>query len=106
MQPSCTRQTLQPGRPATDLRDVWTRMTALMALLPTGGGLRDEDWARRHRVRTALAAATIVLLTAYGVFADGLNSTWLLTVFLILPCVIAAARLPGRRLPSASVAVG
>jgi diguanylate cyclase (GGDEF)-like protein/PAS domain S-box-containing protein len=81
-------------------------MIRLMAMLPSGGGLRDEDWARRHRLLTAILAATIVPLTAFGVFADGLNGTWLTPVFLILPCVIAASRLPGRRLPSTFVALG
>jgi EAL domain-containing protein (putative c-di-GMP-specific phosphodiesterase class I) len=90
----------------TDLPLVWTRMTALSALLPTGGGLRDEDWARRHRLLNAILGATIVALTVFGAFADGLSSAWLITVFLVLPCVVAASKLPGRRLPSTFVALG
>ena len=34
--------------------------------LPTGGGLRDEDWARRHRLLTLLLASIVPALTVFG----------------------------------------
>ncbi len=74
--------------------------------LPTGGGLRDEDWARRHRLLTLLLGSSVLALTAFGVARRGLDVDWLLTVLLILPCVVGAVLLPARRLPSISVAVG
>ncbi|MGX6600544.1 putative bifunctional diguanylate cyclase/phosphodiesterase [Micromonosporaceae bacterium Da 78-11] len=74
--------------------------------LPTGGGLRDEDWAGRHRLLTLLLAACVAGLTGFGVFQGGLTSSWLITVLLILPCVLAAVLLPPRRLPSVFVALG
>ncbi|RSM41557.1 GGDEF domain-containing protein [Actinoplanes sp. ATCC 53533] len=74
--------------------------------LPTGGGVRDEDWARRHRLLTLLLASGVLALTAFGAVRAGLDTGWLLTVLLILPCVVGAVVLPGRRLPSISVAAG
>jgi diguanylate cyclase (GGDEF)-like protein/PAS domain S-box-containing protein len=74
--------------------------------LPTGGGLRDEDWARRHRLLTLLLAGTVPALTGFGAVRHGLDQSWLLTVLLILPCVVGAWSLPRRRLPSILVAAG
>ena len=74
--------------------------------LPTGGGLRDEDWARRHRLLTLLLASTVPALTVFGVVRHGLDADWLLTVLLVLPCIVGAVVLPARRLPSIFVAVG
>ncbi|MET8153244.1 putative bifunctional diguanylate cyclase/phosphodiesterase [Actinoplanes sp. NPDC049668] len=74
--------------------------------LPAGGGLRDEDWAGRHRLLTLLLAAAVVALTVFGYTQDRLDSAWLLTVALILPCVVGAVLLRPRRLPSIFVAVG
>ncbi|MFI5494991.1 putative bifunctional diguanylate cyclase/phosphodiesterase [Actinoplanes sp. NPDC051859] len=74
--------------------------------IPTGGGLRDEDWVRRHRLLTTLLAACVVALTVFGALGTGLTQSWLWTVLLILPCVIAAVVLPPRRLPSIFVALG
>ena len=85
---------------------MFTSISALSALLPAGGGLRDEEWAGRHRLLTALLAATVGALTLFGAAAHGLDGAWLLTVFLVLPCVVAARLLPGRRLPSIFVAAG
>ncbi|MCO8269468.1 EAL domain-containing protein [Actinoplanes sp. TRM 88003] len=85
-----------------------TGSNALHRWLPTGGGLRDEDWAGRHRLMTRLLAAILVALVIFGALTDELGggklTTWLL--LLILPCVVAAATLPGRRLPSIFVALG
>ncbi|RZU52994.1 PAS domain S-box-containing protein/diguanylate cyclase (GGDEF)-like protein [Krasilnikovia cinnamomea] len=81
-------------------------LTALRGWIPAGGGLRDEDWAGRHRLLTALLAACVLVLTVFGVLQDGLGRSWLVTVILILPCVVAAAVLPPRRLPSTFVALG
>ncbi|WP_239118409.1 putative bifunctional diguanylate cyclase/phosphodiesterase [Paractinoplanes ferrugineus] len=74
--------------------------------IPTGGGLRDEDWARRHRLLTLLLAASVGGLTIFGAFRDALAAPWLTTVLLMLACVVAAARLRSRRLASIAVAVG
>ncbi|MEU7901481.1 EAL domain-containing protein [Actinoplanes sp. NPDC049118] len=74
--------------------------------LPAGGGLRDEDWARRHRLLTLLLAVVVIALTAFGYAVNGLDSAWLLTVSLILPCVVGAVLLRPRRLPSIFVATG
>lgn len=75
--------------------------------LPTGGGLRDEDWAGRHRLLTVLLAVAMVLLTVFGVFqGDEHAPTLLLTDGLVLPAIAAAARLRSRRLRSVAVALG
>jgi diguanylate cyclase (GGDEF)-like protein/PAS domain S-box-containing protein len=74
--------------------------------IPTGGGLRDEDWAGRHRLLTLLLAATVPLLTAFGVFRHALATDWLITIFAVLGCVVAAVSLRPRRLPSMFVALG
>src|SRR5689334_17943742 len=73
---------------------------------PAGGGLRDEDWTRRHRVLTLLLALTMVMLTVFGVVRDGFDPVWLLTDALILPCVAGAVLLRRRRLSSVVVALG
>ncbi|GAA2597509.1 hypothetical protein GCM10010435_91060 [Winogradskya consettensis] len=83
-----------------------TRVSALRAWLPAGGGLRHEDWARRHRLLTLLLAACVAALTGFGTFQHGLDRAWLITVMLILPCVVLAVLLPGRRLPSVFIALG
>jgi diguanylate cyclase (GGDEF)-like protein/PAS domain S-box-containing protein len=74
--------------------------------IPTGGGLRDEDWARRHRLLTLLLAASVAGLTVLGAFRDSLAAPWLTTVLLVLPCVVLAARLRARRPASIAVALG
>ncbi|OJF11229.1 putative bifunctional diguanylate cyclase/phosphodiesterase [Couchioplanes caeruleus] len=74
--------------------------------IPTGGGLRDEDWARRHRLLTSLLAACVVALTGFGALGTGLDQSWLVSVLLVLPCVVLAVVLPPRRLPSIFVALG
>jgi len=74
--------------------------------LPTGGGVRDEDWARRHRLLTLLLASGLLALTAFSAARGRLDMGWLLTVLLMLPCIVGAVALPGRRLPSISVAAG
>ncbi|MCM4080223.1 putative bifunctional diguanylate cyclase/phosphodiesterase [Paractinoplanes hotanensis] len=85
-----------------------TGRNALHRWLPTGGGLRDEAWAGRHRLMTRLLAACVAALVVYGALQDELGggnlTTWLL--LLVLPCVVAASVLPGRRLPSILVALG
>ncbi|MCA2214088.1 putative bifunctional diguanylate cyclase/phosphodiesterase [Jidongwangia harbinensis] len=78
----------------------------LRGWIPTGGGVRPEDWARRHRLLTLLLASTVVGLTGLGAALGGLDLVWLVTVLLILPCVLGAVRLRGRRLASILVALG
>ncbi|AGL17840.1 diguanylate cyclase/phosphodiesterase with PAS/PAC sensor(s) [Actinoplanes sp. N902-109] len=80
--------------------------TALRGWLPAGGGLRDEDWVRRHRLLTMILAACVAGLTGFGTFQDGLDRSWLVTVLFILPCVVAAWTLPYRRVASVCVAFG
>jgi diguanylate cyclase (GGDEF)-like protein/PAS domain S-box-containing protein len=79
---------------------------ALTGWIPTGGGLREEDWVRRHRLLTVILAASLALLTAFGALRHGLDPAGVTAVLLILPCLLAAVRLPGRRLPSIFVALG
>ncbi|MBM2616638.1 EAL domain-containing protein [Actinoplanes sp. LDG1-06] len=84
-----------------------TGTNGLSRWLPTGGGLRDEDWAGRHRLLTRLLAATMAALVVFGGWRDELGSgvaTWM--VLVIIPCIVAAARLGGRRLPSIFVSFG
>ncbi|MEV6849007.1 EAL domain-containing protein [Actinoplanes sp. NPDC051411] len=83
-----------------------TRLSAIRGWIPAGGGLRDEDWAGRHRLLTLLLAATVPLLTAFGVFRDALATDWLVTILAVLGCVVAAVSLRPRRLPSTFVALG
>jgi diguanylate cyclase (GGDEF)-like protein/PAS domain S-box-containing protein len=92
--------------PAADLQLVWTRLKAMRGWIPTGGGLRDEDWAGRHRLLTRLLAALVPLLTTYGAVRHALATGWLLTILVVLGCVLAAVMLPPRRLPSMFVALG
>ncbi|HKO32749.1 MAG TPA: GGDEF domain-containing protein, partial [Candidatus Limnocylindria bacterium] len=73
--------------------------------IPAGGGLRDDDWAYRHRVLTVLLAAGVAGLTGFGALRDQLGSV-LIAVLIILPCVVAAVTLRPRRLPSVLVALG
>jgi diguanylate cyclase (GGDEF)-like protein len=82
------------------------RLTAeLRSWIPAGGGLRDEDWANRHRLMTILLAASVAGLTVFGALRDEFVAA-LVAVLLILPCVVAAVKLPPRRLPSIFVALG
>ncbi|WP_030442171.1 putative bifunctional diguanylate cyclase/phosphodiesterase [Actinoplanes subtropicus] len=81
--------------------------TGRLGWLRNAGRLGDDDWARRHRLLTMLLAATVIGPTIFGAFlGGGLAGPWLVTVLLVLPCVLAAARLPGRRPPSVAVALG
>jgi diguanylate cyclase (GGDEF)-like protein/PAS domain S-box-containing protein len=74
--------------------------------LPTGGRLRDEDWAARHRLLTVILAVVMVAVTVFGVLASGDAVALLVTDLLILPCVVAGTVLRSRRLRSVSVAFG
>ena len=85
---------------------VLTRVAAVRDWFPTGGGLRDEDWAGRHRLLTLLLAASVAGLTVTGVLNHSTSMAWLYTALLILPCLLAAVLLRPRRLPSMFVALG
>ncbi|WIM98665.1 EAL domain-containing protein [Actinoplanes oblitus] len=74
--------------------------------LPAGGKLRDEDWSARHRLLTIILAVAVVAVTVFGTLRPGGALTLLWTDLLVLPCVVAASRLPHRRLRSVSVAIG
>ncbi|MBB2946760.1 diguanylate cyclase (GGDEF)-like protein/PAS domain S-box-containing protein [Actinoplanes lutulentus] len=84
-----------------------TWMKWLRDRLPTGGGLRDEDWAGRHRLLTVLLAVIMVALVLFGVLQrEDHIPAMLLTVGLVLPCLIAASLLRSRRARSVFVALG
>ncbi|WP_308285438.1 putative bifunctional diguanylate cyclase/phosphodiesterase [Actinoplanes hulinensis] len=83
-----------------------TWMTRLRDRLPTGGGLREEDWAGRHRLLTVLLAVCMVLLTVFGVFRAEHPTDLLIIDGLLLPCLVGAVRLGNRRARSIVVALG
>jgi diguanylate cyclase (GGDEF)-like protein/PAS domain S-box-containing protein len=75
--------------------------------LPTGGGLRDEGWAGRHRLLTVLLAVVMVVLIVFGVLkGEDYLAAMLLTVGMVLPCLVAARLLRSRRARSVFVALG
>jgi diguanylate cyclase (GGDEF)-like protein len=82
------------------------RVSSLRDWLPAGGGLRDIDWARRHRMLTLMLAGGIPSLMAYGVLRHRAAGDWLPVVLLMLACVVGALTLPGRRAASSLVALG
>ena len=90
-------------RPFPALNGVVHRLRAVM---PTGGGLRDEDWQSRHRVLTWTMILSTVALTLVGVIRDRLDLQWLFCVVLIMFCTFGALLLPPRRWPSSAVALG
>ncbi|MEU4695180.1 EAL domain-containing protein [Actinoplanes sp. NPDC023714] len=84
-----------------------TWMKWLRDRLPTGGGLRDEDWAGRHRLLTVLLAVVMVAMIVFGVLQGEEHiPALLLTVGLVLPCLIAGTLPRSRRLRSVFVALG
>lgn len=78
----------------------------IRAAMPTGGGLRDEDWNGRHRLLTWGMIASTALLTGVGIVRDRLDIEWFVTIVMILACALGALLLPPRRLPSSMVALG
>ncbi|MEV6348186.1 EAL domain-containing protein [Actinoplanes sp. NPDC051851] len=74
--------------------------------LPTGGGLRDEDWAVRHQLLTVLLGVVVVVVTVFGALQGDHSEALLLTDGLVLPCVVAGTLLKNRRLRSVFVALG
>ena len=58
----------------TDTRSGLARPGVLRNLLPHGGSLPEEDWARRHRVIVALVWMSIVVAVLYAVIAHGANA--------------------------------
>ncbi|KUL27672.1 putative bifunctional diguanylate cyclase/phosphodiesterase [Actinoplanes awajinensis] len=83
-----------------------TWLTWLRDRLPAGGGLRDEDWAARHRLLTLLLAVVVVGVTVFGALRPDQGSTLLWTDLLVLPCVVAGTLVRHRRLQSVCVAIG
>jgi len=73
--------------------------------IPAGGGLRDDDWANRHRILTVLLGASVVVLTVFGALRDQLGGA-LIAVLITLACAVAAVTLRPRRRPSVFVALG
>jgi diguanylate cyclase (GGDEF)-like protein/PAS domain S-box-containing protein len=69
-------------------------------------GLRDEDWAGRHRLLTWVLVVSTPLLTAVGAATGTLDRAWMAIVGLICACTLGAIFLPPRRLPSMCVALG
>jgi diguanylate cyclase (GGDEF)-like protein/PAS domain S-box-containing protein len=74
--------------------------------MPTGGGLRDEDWIYRHTLLTWTMVVSGVLLTAIGAVRGELDLEWLISITLISLFTFAALFLPPRRLPSVAVSLG
>jgi hypothetical protein len=68
---------------------VRTWLIRLRDRLPTGGGLRDEDWATRHRLLTVLLGVVVLVVTVFGAVRPDQGVTLLWTDLLILPCVVA-----------------
>ena len=81
-------------------------LRGLRDLMPTGGGLLDEDWRGRHRLLTWTMIGSAVLITAVGAAAHRLDEEWLVSIVVIMLCTLGAVLLPPRRLPSAAVALG
>jgi diguanylate cyclase (GGDEF)-like protein/PAS domain S-box-containing protein len=86
--------------------DATRAVRSLRQIMPTGGGLDDEDWQGRHRLLTATMVATAVLLTGIGADMHRLGPNWLVTILIIAACTVGALVLPPRRLPSCAVALG
>jgi diguanylate cyclase (GGDEF)-like protein/PAS domain S-box-containing protein len=78
----------------------------IRALVPTGGGLPDQEWRGRHRLLTWSMVASTVALTMIGLQRNRLDAEWFITVVLIACCTACALFLPPRRLPSSAVAFG
>ncbi len=88
------------GRPA---------LASLRSQLPgwvPARGLRDEDWAGRHRLLSWLLILTAPALTGFGLCDGSLGTAWLLSVSMIGLCSAGAIVLSGRVLPSMCVALG
>ncbi|SDT48233.1 putative bifunctional diguanylate cyclase/phosphodiesterase [Actinoplanes derwentensis] len=82
-------------------------MTRLRDRFPTGGGLNDEDWAGRHGLLTVLLAVFMVFLTLFGLWqGDDSVKELLITDALVLPSLVAARLMRGRRPRSLAVALG
>ncbi|MEV4346413.1 EAL domain-containing protein [Actinoplanes sp. NPDC049596] len=82
-------------------------MLNIRSWLPAGGGLRDEDWARRHRLLTLILAGFVGGLTVFGAWRDELgNPLALVLLMLTLAAVVAGRLCRGRRLPSSFVSFG
>ncbi|GIE89761.1 putative bifunctional diguanylate cyclase/phosphodiesterase [Actinoplanes regularis] len=82
-----------------------TWLIRLRDRLPAGGGLRDEDWAGRHRLLTVLLAVFVVASTVFGALRHQ-NAALLWIDLLVLPTVVAGTLLRNRRLRSVCVAIG
>ncbi len=95
--------TAAPTRSLTGTRRILRRVLARM---PAGGGLRDEDWRGRHRLLTWAMIASTVALTGIGVIRDRLDVEWFGSVVMVSFCALGALLLPPRRLPSSAVALG
>jgi diguanylate cyclase (GGDEF)-like protein/PAS domain S-box-containing protein len=75
------------------------------AIMPTGGGLRDEDWTGRHWMLTWTSVVFAIGLTVTGAFRDRLDSSWLTVMIIVACCLAGALWLPPRRWPSSANAL-
>ncbi|HWS38875.1 MAG TPA: EAL domain-containing protein [Actinoplanes sp.] len=84
-----------------------TWMGRIRDRFPTGGGLNDEDWTGRHRLLTVLLAVFMVVITLAGLWQGGESLRALLvTDAIVLPCLVAARLMHGRRPRSLAVSLG
>jgi diguanylate cyclase (GGDEF)-like protein len=74
-----------------------TVLRRVAAWLPSGGGLRDEDWHGRHRLLTVLLAVTATAVTVFGLTRPGMAVYTVTTFVLAVACTVGAARLRHRR---------
>jgi diguanylate cyclase (GGDEF)-like protein/PAS domain S-box-containing protein len=91
------------ARPARPLEAL---VRGLRDVMPTGGGLSNENWRGRHRLLTWLLIVFAVLLTVVGYLRHRLDSEWLVVIVVMSLCTLGAVLLPPRRLPSCAVALG
>jgi signal transduction histidine kinase len=81
-------------------------VSAVLAYLPRGNTLSDEEWHRRHRLLQWVLAAHIPGLFVFGVLRHFAAADVAETLALPLACLIVGHLLQSRRLASAFVTLG